>query len=70
MADTNETEREYSELHDCPECGAGIALLDGIESAGDGTAFGYIECQADDCSFRGREEWVHDRTVAIEGGEN
>lgn len=50
------------ELSECPNCEGDIKLIgDGIESMGDGTAIGYIECE--DCGFEAREDWKHRATV-------
>lgn len=62
MTVTADTTTSYhEELSTCPECDGLLRLVDGIESTGEGVAFGYVECN--NCGFRAREEWVHDQTV-------
>lgn len=68
-ADENQEENEKyrKELTKCPECGESVTLTDPIESTGAGIAFGYIRCEDPNCNFKAMEEWVHDKTVRMEG---
>lgn len=65
--DPKNVETWQGELHNCPDCGAGV-VHDGRPKWVDGGIFVDVECS--ECAFRGRETWSHEITVRTYSDEH